>query len=55
MSEERTPEPNNHNLPGKDADWERDLLSRFAFASLREQRITRRWGIFFRLPLSMYR
>ncbi len=54
MSEERTPEPNNHNLPGKDADWERDLLSRFAFASLREQRITRRWGIFFRLLAFSY-
>jgi len=29
--------------------WERDVLERLAFASLREQRAARRWRIFFRL------
>ena len=28
--------------------WERELLSRLAFASLSEQRRARRWGIFFK-------
>lgn len=34
--------------------WERDLLERLAFASLREQRRARRWGIFFKLLLVAY-
>ena len=29
--------------------WERDLLEKLAFASLKEQRARRRWGIFFKL------
>ncbi len=29
--------------------WERDTLEKLAFASLREQRARRRWGIFFKL------
>ncbi len=39
----------NQQTPGNDAQWERDLLQRFAFEALREQRRARRWGIFFRL------
>lgn len=36
--------------PGADpAQWERELLERFAFAALKEQRAARRWGIFFKL------
>lgn len=36
--------------PGADpAEWERELLERFAFAALKEQRAARRWGIFFKL------
>ena len=31
-----------------DGEWERDVLNRLAFASLNEQRRTRRWGIFFK-------
>ena len=29
--------------------WEREVLEKLAFATLREQRARRRWGIFFRL------
>jgi len=39
--------------PGSRA-WERDLLNRLAFASLVEQRRTRRWGVFFKLALLAY-
>ncbi|MEN9726619.1 MAG: hypothetical protein RL434_985 [Pseudomonadota bacterium] len=39
----------NQQTPGNDTQWERDLLQRFAFEALREQRRARRWGIFFRL------
>ncbi len=38
----------------KDPNWERDLLNRLAFASLNEQRRTRRWGIFFKLLVFVY-
>lgn len=31
-----------------DARWERELISRVTFAGIREQRRTRRWGIFFK-------
>lgn len=34
--------------PKKDG-WERELLEKLAFASLKEQRARRRWGIFFKL------
>ena len=37
-----------------DADWERNLLKRFAFDVLREQRAARRWSIFFKLALLVY-
>jgi protease-4 len=30
-------------------DWERDTLERLVFATVREQRAARRWGIFFKL------
>jgi len=39
----------NQQTPGNDAQWERELLQRFAFEALREQRRSRRWSIFFRL------
>ena len=35
--------------PKTSDDWHRDLLERLAFASLNEQRRSRRWTIFFRL------
>ncbi len=34
--------------------WERDLLERLAFASLKEQRRARRWGIFFKAATLLY-
>ena len=40
--------------PPKREGWERDLLERLAFASLREQRRARRWGIFFKLFFVFY-
>ncbi len=33
----------------KQDGWERDLLEKLAFATLKEQRARRRWGIFFKL------
>ena len=38
--------PDGRNPP---AGWERDVLERLMFATLREQRAARRWRIFFRL------
>ncbi len=37
-----------------DDSWERDVLNRLAFATLNEQRRTRRWGIFFKLLFFIY-
>ncbi len=37
-----------------ETDWERQLLRRFAYDVLREQRSARRWGIFFKLALLAY-
>lgn len=35
--------------PARGAGWEREVLEKLAFATLREQRAARRWNIFFRL------
>src|SRR5712691_6195541 len=32
-----------------EGNWERDVIEKLAFATLREQRRSRRWGIFFKL------
>lgn len=37
-----------------DENWERDMISRLAFASLTEQRRARRWNIFFKLLIFTY-
>ncbi len=34
--------------------WAEDLIARVAFASLLEQRRTRRWGIFFKFLIFIY-
>ena len=51
-------DPHNRNADpaGKQvpASWERDLVNRLAFASLNEQRRSRRWGIFFKSLLWLY-
>lgn len=47
MSDDRLPSssPSGASAPG----WERDVLERLMFATLREQRDARRWRIFFRV------
>jgi len=62
MSDKETPVSGNRNDPaysapsGKaaDADWNRDLINRLAFAALTEQRRARRWSIFFKCLLALY-
>ncbi len=44
-----TPKPENQS-----AQWEQDLIKRFAFEALKEQRRARRWSIFFKLLLMTY-
>jgi protease-4 len=44
-----TPTPENQS-----AQWEQDLIKRFAFEALKEQRRARRWNIFFKLLLMTY-
>jgi protease IV len=34
---------------GRSINWERETLEKLVFATLREQRLARRWGIFFKL------
>jgi protease-4 len=41
-------------IPNNDPQWERQLLEKIAFASLKEQRAKRRWGIFFKLAILSY-
>jgi protease IV len=40
--------------PGNDPQWERTLLEKIAFASLKEQKAKRHWGIFFKLATLAY-
>lgn len=40
--------------PEHDARWERELLRRFSFEVLKEQRRARRWGIFFKCLAALY-
>nr|VFK29838.1 MAG: protease-4 [Candidatus Kentron sp. MB]VFK35809.1 MAG: protease-4 [Candidatus Kentron sp. MB]VFK76445.1 MAG: protease-4 [Candidatus Kentron sp. MB] len=47
--DDATTQPNNHS-----STWERDIIGKLAFASLREQRRARRWGIFFKLAVLAY-
>jgi protease-4 len=37
-----------------DGNWERDVIEKLASSALREQRISRRWGIFFKLLTFAY-
>jgi len=41
-------QPNTPSAPSHKVVWERDTLERLAFATLAEQRASRRWRIFFR-------
>lgn len=51
MSDDRYPASSGALPPASDppAGWEREVLERLMFATLREQRDARRWKIFFRL------
>ena len=49
MSENNRTEHQNANDPGTMRNWERETLERLVFATVREQRASRRWGIFFKL------
>lgn len=49
MSENIRNENQNVNDPGAMRNWERETLERLVFATVREQRAARRWGIFFKL------
>ncbi len=39
----------SQNSENRDPQWERQLLEKIAFLSLQEQKVKRRWGIFFKL------
>ena len=50
MSENtRNDNPNEQRPSGNFSNWERETLERLVFATVREQRASRRWGIFFKL------
>jgi protease-4 len=49
MSENNRNEHQNATDPGASRYWERETLERLVFATVREQRAARRWGIFFKL------
>jgi len=50
MSENNSNENQKANEgPGTVRNWERETLERLVFATVREQRAARRWGIFFKL------
>lgn len=54
MTDDTNTTPASSGAEGRPARWERDLLERLAFASLTEQRRSRRWGIFFKLFFTAY-
>lgn len=51
MINEQTPQTDTSAASANvsSAGWERDVLEKLAFETLREQRLRRRWGIFFKL------
>jgi len=48
------PKPVDPRAEKNGEHWERDTISRLAFAALTEQRRTRRWNIFFKLLIFLY-
>ena len=52
-AEPKTPSTASGEASGTPA-WEREILSKVAFAAVSEQRRTRRWGIFFKLMTFAY-
>jgi protease-4 len=53
---EQTPKASSRETTSKseEAAWERDVISRLAFAAINEQKRTRRWGIFFKILIFIY-
>jgi protease-4 len=50
-----TDEKDSQQATGKqDGEWQQDLINRLAFASINEQRRTRRWGILFKTLIFVY-
>nr|VFK64265.1 MAG: protease-4 [Candidatus Kentron sp. TUN] len=49
-----TQDSHTANQDNGSSTWERDLLNKLAFASLKEQRRARRWGIFFKFAVLAY-
>lgn len=49
-----TPDTRASAARSSEAPWARDTLEKLVFASLREQRAARRWGIFFKLAFLAY-
>ena len=49
-----TDEPSTPANNGEPKSWERETLNKILFASLNEQRRTRRWGIFFKALFFVY-
>jgi protease-4 len=49
MSENTRNDNPNESSGGTVRHWERETLERLVFATVREQRAARRWGIFFKL------
>ncbi len=50
----RQPTAGNSARAGSKPGWEHDLIEQLAFASLKEQRRSRRWGIFFKTATLAY-
>lgn len=50
----KTSKRSGKKLSQSDPNWEQDVLNRLAFASLNEQRRSRRWNIFFKSLLFIY-
>ncbi len=54
VSGEQVSAPAKEKNDSPEGEWQRDLLNRLAFASINEQRRTRRWGIFFKFMVFAY-
>ena len=48
------PVPPSSPAAGADTSWERQAIEKLAFAALKEQKTSRRWGIFFKLLTFAY-
>lgn len=49
-----SPEPSRDGTSAPELVWEREVITKLAYAALKEQRSTRRWGVFFKFALMAY-